>query len=51
MIYSEKGEVIKGWNGTLNNTPSENGNYMYKITAETFYGHIITYTAPFVLIK
>ena len=51
MIYSEKGEVIKGWNGTLNNTPSENGNYMYKITAETFYGHIITYSAPFVLIK
>ena len=51
MIYYEKGEVIKGWNGTLNNTPSENGNYMYKITAETFYGHIITYEAPFVLIK
>ncbi len=51
LVYYEKGETIKGWDGNLRNTPAENGNYVFKINAETFYGVIVTYNGPFVLIK
>lgn len=51
LIYYEKGEVIKGWNGMLNGVPAENGNYVYRITAETFYGQKVNYEGPFALIK
>ncbi|WP_294824436.1 PKD-like domain-containing protein [uncultured Flavobacterium sp.] len=51
MIYSEKGETLTGWNGTVKNIPAENGNFYFRIKAETFYGHIIELDGPFVLIK
>lgn len=51
MIYYEKGETIKGWDGNLKSTPAENGNYVYKIVVETFYGVLVTFDGPFVLIK
>ena len=51
LIYSEKGEVITGWNGYVKGNPSENGNFYYRIKAETFYGQVIDFEGPFVLIK
>ncbi len=51
LIYSEKGETLSGWNGNIQGTPSENGNFYYKIKAETFYGQIINHEGPFTLIK
>ena len=51
LIYSETGEVIKGWDGTLNGFSSENGNYYSKVSAETFYGTIVNENQTFVLIK
>lgn len=51
MIYYEKGDVIQGWNGMINGVPAENGNYVYRITAETFYGQLVNYEGPFALIK
>jgi large repetitive protein len=51
MIYSEKGETLRGWDGYQNGKESENGNYVYRILAETFYGHVIEYNGPFTLIK
>ena len=51
VIYYEKGDVIRGWDGFIKGIPSENGNYYYRINAETFYGHTISYDGPFVLIK
>jgi gliding motility-associated-like protein len=51
MIYSEKGDVMKGWDGKIKNANAENGNYYYKVSAETFYGTIVNENSPFVLIK
>jgi gliding motility-associated-like protein len=51
LIYYEKGETLKGWDGMQHGVPSENGNYVYKIVAETFYGHVHEYNSPFTLIK
>ncbi|GLB52333.1 hypothetical protein NBRC110019_13730 [Neptunitalea chrysea] len=51
LIYYEKGETIKGWDGTLTNTNAENGNYYYHITGETFTGKSINYEGAFTLFK
>ena len=51
LLYSEKGEVITGWSGYIKGNPSENGNFYYRIKAETFYGQVIEFNGPFVLIK
>ena len=51
LIYSETGDVLSGWDGTIKGVKSENGNYNCKISAETFYGKIITAEETFVLIK
>lgn len=51
LVYSEKGETLRGWNGFVKNNPAENGNFYYRIKAETFYGHIVEFDGPFVLIK
>jgi len=51
MIYYEKGETIKGWDGNLKGKPAENGNYLYKISVVTFYGIPVNFEGPFVLIK
>lgn len=51
MIYSESGDIIKGWNGKIKGNNSENGNYYCKVSGETFYGIIINENTPFVLIK
>lgn len=51
MIYSESGDVIKGWDGKIKGNNSENGNYYCKVSGETFYGIIINENTPFVLLK
>ena len=51
LIYSENGDTLIGWNGTVNGVPTENGNYYYKVSGETFYGETIYKNGPFVLIK
>jgi large repetitive protein len=51
LIYSEQGDVLSGWNGTINGVEAENGNYYYTLSGKTFYGTIITRNGPFVLIK
>ena len=51
LIYSEEGDSIKGWNGSINDAEAENGNYYYTLTAKTFYGKTITSKGAFVSIK
>jgi gliding motility-associated-like protein len=51
LIYSEIGEVLRGWDGKIKGVKAENGNYFCKVSGETFYGTIINVDHPFVLIK
>jgi gliding motility-associated-like protein len=51
IIYAEKGDVIKGWNGTIKGYTAENGNYYSKVSAKTFYGTIVYENQTIVLIK
>jgi gliding motility-associated-like protein len=51
LIYSEIGDVLRGWDGTINGVKAENGNYNCKVSAETFYGKTINASENFVLIK
>jgi gliding motility-associated-like protein len=51
LIYSETGEVLRGWNGKIKGQNAENGNYYCKVSGETFYGTIVDTNHPFVLIK
>lgn len=51
IIYSETGENIGGWHGKVKDLEAENGNYYFKITAQTFYNHTIVEKGPFTLLK
>nr|WP_223845520.1 PKD domain-containing protein [Flavobacterium selenitireducens] len=51
MIFSEMGNVLVGWDGTIKGAGAENGNYYCKVTARTFYGRTVSETRTFVLIK
>jgi gliding motility-associated-like protein len=51
MIYSESGDVLRGWDGKIKGINAENGNYFCKVSGETFYGTIVNENHPFVLIK
>ncbi|MDA6071834.1 PKD domain-containing protein [Flavobacterium sp. AC] len=51
LIYSEKGNNLRGWDGKIKGTESENGNYYFKISGVTFYGTTINTNGPFTLIK
>ncbi len=51
VIYSEMSDDIEGWNGQINDSEAENGNYYYNFSAQTFYGDTITAEGAFVLIK
>lgn len=51
MIYFEKGESIRGWDGQIKGRDAENGNYFFKIVAIPFYGGEIKQDGPFTLIK
>jgi gliding motility-associated-like protein len=51
LIYSETGEILRGWDGKIKGQNAENGNYFCKVSGETFYGTIVNVNHPFVLIK
>ncbi|MFD0778682.1 gliding motility-associated C-terminal domain-containing protein [Flavobacterium myungsuense] len=51
LIYSETGDVLRGWDATIKGKSAENGNYNCKVSAETFYGTIINEARTFVLLK
>ncbi len=51
LIYSENGDILRGWDGKIKGKDAENGNFYYKVSAMTFYGDVINESNPFVLIK
>ena len=53
LIYSETADGAKmiGWNGTLNNKPATNGNYIYQVTGEAYNGETIIKNGPFTLLR
>lgn len=51
LIYSETGDSLVGWNGLIKGTYSENGNFFCQVSAQTFYGELITASTTFALIK
>ena len=51
LIYTEKGENIKGWNGKVKGLEAENGNYYYKMIGKTFYKHDVVLEGALTLIK
>ncbi|MEW4924709.1 PKD domain-containing protein [Algibacter sp. 2305UL17-15] len=51
MIYSEKGDDLRGWDGKIKDANAENGNYYYTFSGDTFYGETITSKGVVVLIK
>lgn len=51
LIYSEKADVLRGWDAKIKGYKAENGNYFCKVSGETFYGTIVNVNHPFVLIK
>lgn len=50
LIYSETGDVLVGWDGTIKGNRAENGNYFSKVSGETFYGTTENENQTFVLI-
>jgi gliding motility-associated-like protein len=51
IIYSEVGDVLRGWDAKIKGFNAENGNYYSKVSAETFYGTIVNSNQTFVLIR
>ena len=51
LVYFEKGETIKGWDGTIKEKPAENGNYLMIVKGVTFYEKEITETKSVTLLK
>ena len=51
LIYAETSDDIYGWDGTINGTPAENGNYIMVVKATAFNGSIIELNGPVTLIK
>ena len=51
LVYFEKGLELKGWDGVINNNLGENGNYIIKVKATTFYGLVLSFNKPITLIK
>src|SRR5690606_33048710 len=51
LIYFEEGITLRGWDGLINGVESENGNFLYKVTSDTFYGIPVEQQAPFLLIR
>jgi gliding motility-associated-like protein len=51
VVYSEKAQNLKGWNGKVKDLEAENGNYYFRLSAKTFYNHTIIEKGAFTLIK
>ncbi|MCA0931254.1 tandem-95 repeat protein [Lutimonas saemankumensis] len=50
-VYSESGSSLTGWDGSIKGVPAENGNYLYKIEAESNKQEIIKKEGIFTLIR
>lgn len=51
LIYSESGDVIRGWNGKIKGEQAENGNYYYVFRARTIFNEAIEKKGAFTYIK
>ena len=51
LIYSESGEDIYGWDGTIDGNAAENGNYIMVVRAVSLNGNVIDLNGPVTLIK
>lgn len=51
MVYTESGVDMNGWDGTINGSGAENGNYSMVVQAVTFNGVVINENKPIILIK
>ena len=54
LIYAESSDVdgnIYGWDGTIDGTPAENGNYIMVVRAVALNGTVIDLNGPVTLIK
>ena len=51
LIYSESGDSIYGWDGTIDGNPAENGNYIMVVRAVSLNGKTIDLNGPVTLIK
>jgi hypothetical protein len=51
LLYHEKSDKIKGWNGTLEGKEVENGNYIMVVKAMVFHGLVLKLNGPVTLIK
>lgn len=51
LVYTETGDSLHGWNGKVNGTVAEIGNYYFKVKAQTLYHFTITEEGGFTLLK
>ncbi|WP_299100866.1 PKD domain-containing protein [uncultured Winogradskyella sp.] len=51
LIYNEKGDSLRGWDGMVKEEEAENGNYYYTFSAKTFYGNEVKQQGAFIYIK
>ncbi|NRD19825.1 gliding motility-associated C-terminal domain-containing protein [Winogradskyella eckloniae] len=51
LIYNEKGDALRGWDGMVKEEEAENGNYYYTFSAKTFYGNQVKQQGAFIYIK
>ncbi len=50
-VYYEKAQSFKGWDGKIDGTYAENGNYVLVVKGTTFYGKEVTETTPLILLR
>ena len=53
LLYVETGtdDTLEGWDGTINGTPAENGNYIIVVEGTTYNGTVLSLNGPITLIK
>jgi gliding motility-associated-like protein len=51
LLYTETGENIIGWDGTIEGSPAENGNYIMVVRAQAFNGVVVDLNGPITLLK
>jgi gliding motility-associated-like protein len=51
LIYFESGSELEGWNGLINGSEAENGNYLYRIIAKTITLETVKLEGIFTLIR
>jgi gliding motility-associated-like protein len=51
LVYFEQGTSLKGWNGFINDKPTENGNYIMYVHGITFFGKEIKKSTSITILK